>query len=144
MRITDRFRSEHAVFVQQLEILGELLDGGAPREAFVAALRTLAAPLSRHAEREEDVLFPELAFDDDARGPIRVLTEEHDLIDGWIERLTAGLPPAELRSVFEELAETLRGHILREDSAMFPLAELVLDEAKLVALDESTERIPAA
>ncbi len=135
MRITDRFRNEHAAFVDALDDLRRLLDTGTQVDAFVAALRTLAAPLGDHAQREEDVLFPELAADDDARGPIRVLTEEHELIDGWIARMTDGPSPSELGALFEEFEWTLRGHIVREDSVMFPLAERILNEVELVALD---------
>ena len=45
MRITDRFSSEHDVFVDQLGV----------------TLRTLAKPLLAHAEAEERALFPDLA-----------------------------------------------------------------------------------
>lgn len=135
MRITDRFRAEHVAFVDALDDLRRLVDGGASADTFVAALRTLAAPLADHAQREEDVLFPELVSDDDARGPIRVLTEEHELIDGWVAQMTDGPSPAGLRALFDELEWTLRGHIEREDSVLFPLAERILNEVELAALD---------
>lgn len=135
MRITDRFRGEHQVFLTQLDVLRGLLDGGASADAFAGALRALAAPVGGHAEREEAVLFPALGSEG-IEAPTRVLTEEHRLFDGWIEQMTAGAR-AELRSVFEVFERTLRDHIAREDDVLFPLADRVLGEDRLVALDEA-------
>lgn len=134
MRITDRFRSEHQVFIEQLVILRSMLERDPSLAAFVAALRTLAAPLGRHAGREEAALFPALA-DLGVDAPVRVLTGEHRMIDGWIDRIVAGLGPNELRSVFAELESTLRGHIEREDEVLFPLAERMLGDERLAEMD---------
>lgn len=134
MRITDRFRGEHQVFVEQLGVLRSMLERGVSPEAFVAALQTLAAPLGRHAGREEEELFPALAGAG-VEAPVRVLTDEHRLIDGWIGRIAAGLAPDELRSVFAELESTLRGHIEREDEILFPLAERMLGDDRLIEMD---------
>lgn len=143
MRITDRFRSEHTVFLEQLLVIERMVAAETSPDVDAAAIRTLAAPLRRHAEREEDALFPALASDDDASGPIRVLTEEHHLIAGWIERMSSALAPSDLRDVFYAFAETLRGHIAREDDVLFPMAERILDEVELVALDDRTVGSPA-
>lgn len=136
MRITDRFRSEHAVFLEQLDVLTGLLEAGEPTGAIVAALATLAAPLGRHARREEDVLFPRLVPEVGAGGPIRALTEEHRLIERQIEVITGSSSRAELRAAFDAFARTLRGHIAKEDDVLFPLAEGTLGDERLAALDE--------
>ncbi len=60
MRIIDRFSSEHDVFISQLEVIEDLTRGGAAVASIVAAIRTRAAPLRAHAEREERPLFPDL------------------------------------------------------------------------------------
>lgn len=135
MRITDRFRTEHVAFVAELDVLRALLDAGADPHVFRDTLRRLAAPLADHAQREEDVLFGELGADDDARAPIQILTAEHDLIEDHLARMEE-LPAAPaLRALFDELELTLRGHIEREDSVMFPLAERILSAAELSSLD---------
>lgn len=136
MKITDRFRSEHAVFLEQLHVLSGLLDAGEPTGAIVAAVRTLAAPLGRHARREEDALFPLLVPVTGEGGPIGALTEEHRFIERQIGVITGSSSRAELRFAFDAVAGTLRGHIAKEDDVLFPLAEGILGDERLAALDE--------
>lgn len=136
MRITDRFRSEHAVFVEQLRVLATTLRGGTSLDEIVAAIRTLAAPLRRHAQSEEETLFPALGPEADA--PIQVLTQEHTQIEGWLQRMAAPQSRAELASLFATFEATLQSHIVREDQVLFPIAERALGDAELVALEEAS------
>ena len=137
MRITDRFRSEHAVFVQQLGVLDAMLRGGASLDEVIAGIRILAAPLHRHAQNEESTLFP--ALDPDADAPIRILTQEHSQIERWLQRMTsAPVTRADLTDIFRSFDALLQGHIVREDEVLFPMAERALGESELVALDIET------
>ncbi len=133
MRITDRYRAEHAVFVQQLGVLTTMLRGGASLYEVIAGVRTLAAPLRTHAENEEHALFPALGPDADA--PVQILTQEHSQIERWIGQMTAPGSRVEVATIFASFDRLLRGHIVREDEVLFPMAERALDESDLVALD---------
>ncbi len=133
MRITDRFRSEHAVFVEQLGVLATMVRGGGSVDEIVAGLRMLAAPLRRHAENEERTLFP--ALGPDAGAPVQILTQEHAQMERWVERMTDTSSRTELATVFESFDRLLRGHIDREDDVLFPMAENALGDDEIAALD---------
>lgn len=135
MRITDRFRNEHQVFLEQLDVLQGLLAAGEPIDGVVTALRTLAAPLSRHARREEEELFP--AIGRLASGPIGLLVEEHRWIEARIEAMAAAPSRLDLERLVDEFARTLREHIAKEDEGIFPIAERVLGNSTLNELDRS-------
>jgi len=143
VRITDRFISEHRVFLEQLDMLRALLDDGQPVGATAAALRTLAAPLGRHAKEEEEILFPALAARIGEDGPISILRAEHRSIEEQIEGIAAGSARAEVARMFDAFAATLRDHIAKEDDVLFPIAERVLGEEELAALDEPAAAVAA-
>src|SRR5262249_3658215 len=60
MRITDRLKVEHGVYLQQLRTLQELLALKAPRPVLAAVVDTIASSEERHAEIEERALYPAL------------------------------------------------------------------------------------
>lgn len=143
MRIIDRFSSEHAVFLQQLEMLESLLTSGASPEALVAAIRTLSFPLLAHAENEELAFFPVLEEELGAEGgPIAVLTQEHETMQRQLERTTADPTRAELATVLLAFADLLRRHIAKEEGVLFPAAERILSDAALRDLDATIAHAP--
>lgn len=136
MRITDRFSSEHEVFLRQLEVIDTLTRTGADVDAVVAAIRTLAAPLLAHAENEERALFPALEPTlGSAGGPLAALTEEHHTIHGQLDRLTDDPPRWELEQVLDAFLRVLRGHIKMEEGVLFPAAARALGDDHLARLD---------
>ncbi len=144
MRITERFSSEHDVFLSQLTVIEDLVRRGADVSSVVAAIRTLAAPLLVHAENEERALFPDLAptMGGDG-GPLATLTEEHREIHEQIDRLVASPPRWELELVLDAFLRVLRGHIDKEEGVLFPAAEQLLDGARLERLDRDIRRTPS-
>lgn len=141
MRILDRFASEHDVFISQLDIIEDLAAHGADIRTMSATIRTLAAPLLAHAANEERVLFPVLGPTMD--GPIAVMTEEHEILHGYIDRLVAGPTRWELEQVLDAFLRVLRGHIEKEERIFFPAAGDILDDAKQERLDRDV-RVGAA
>lgn len=136
MRITDRFSSEHDVFLDQLGVIASLAGSDASVEALVSALRTLAKPLLTHAEAEERALFPDLEPSmGGGGGPLAILTEEHVTLHGQIDALTAEPTRAELDRVFAAFATLLRGHIDKEEQVLFPAAQQILGDERLDRLD---------
>lgn len=144
MRITERFSSEHDVFLSQLTVIEELVRTGADVSSVVAAIRTLAAPLLVHAENEERALFPALepSMGGDG-GPLAVLTEEHHTLHGQIDRLVAAPPRWELELVLDAFLRVLRGHIDKEEGVLFPAAQQILDGERLERLDREIRLIPS-
>jgi hemerythrin-like domain-containing protein len=136
MRIIDRFSSEHDVFIMQLSVIETLTRSGAEVASVVAAIRTLAAPLLAHAQNEERALFPDLAPSLGGEGgPLAVLTEEHRVLHGQLDRLTADPPRLELEQVLDAFLHLLRGHIEKEEDILFPAAARLIDDTRLERLD---------
>ncbi len=136
MRIIDRFSSEHDVFISQLTVIEDLTRGGADVASVVAAIRTLAAPLLAHAENEERALFPDLEPSMGGEGgPLAVLTEEHHVLHGQLDRMTADPPRWELEQVLDAFLRLLRGHIEKEEVVLFPAAARLIDGARLERMD---------
>ncbi|MEX2046395.1 MAG: hemerythrin domain-containing protein [Chloroflexota bacterium] len=145
MRIIDRFSSEHDVFITQLGVIETLTRTGAEVSSVVAAIRTLAAPLLAHAENEERALFPDLASSlGGDGGPLAVLTEEHRVLHGQLDRLTADPPRWELEEVLDAFLRLLRGHIEKEEDVLFRAAAQIIDDARLERLDRELRLAAAA
>ncbi|HEY6203724.1 MAG TPA: hemerythrin domain-containing protein [Candidatus Limnocylindria bacterium] len=145
MRILDRFSSEHDVFVTQLGVIETLTRTGAEVASVVAAIRTLAAPLLVHAQNEERALFPALASSLGGEGgPLAVLTEEHRVLHGQLDRLTGDPPRWELVQVLDEFVRLLRGHIEKEEGILFPAASQLIDDPRLERLDRELRSAVAA
>ncbi|HZP97366.1 MAG TPA: hemerythrin domain-containing protein [Candidatus Limnocylindria bacterium] len=141
MRITDRFSSEHDVFLEQLEVLESLTSSGASVEALTSAIRTLAKPLLVHAEAEERALFPALepSMGGDG-GPLAILTDEHATLHGQIEELTGQPARVDFERVFTRFRALLRAHIDKEEQVLFPAAAQILGDDRLERLGGSGPR----
>ena len=136
MRIIDRFSSEHDIFISQLEVIEDLTRGGADVASIVAAIRTLAAPLLSHAEREERALFPDLRPSMGGEGGVlAVLTDEHHVLHEQLDRMIAGPPRWELEQVLDAFLRLLLGHIEKEEVVLFPAAAQLIDGPRLERMD---------
>lgn len=143
MRIIDRFSREHDAFVVQLDGLrAEVARGGDVRAA-IERMRVLAAPLLTHAGNEEALLFPDLVLKlgGETGGPVGVLREEHVIIHGQVDQLSAEPTRAEFDQVFAAFDKILREHIAKEEDVVFPLSAQLLSDERL---REMNEEIPAA
>jgi iron-sulfur cluster repair protein YtfE (RIC family) len=143
MRIIDRFSREHDAFVIQLdELRAEVNRGGDVRSA-IERIRVLATPLLQHAHNEEVLLFPDLVvkLGGETGGPVGVLREEHVIIHGQVDRLSADPARAEFDQVFAAFDKILREHIAKEEEVVFPLSAQLLGDERLIRMNEE---IPAA
>jgi hypothetical protein len=132
MKITDRLKVEHGVFLQQLEVLERLALGRAPLPVLRAVVETIAAAEERHAEIEERVLWPAVrkAVGADFR-PIAESAEAHQRIGRMVEEVR--------RESFDvglvvRLVIELRQHLEDEIHGAFRLVEELLTEGQLEAL----------
>lgn len=145
MRITDRFSSEHDVFLAQLEVIDDLTRRDASVESIVSALRTLAAPLVAHAMNEERALFPDLEPSMGGQGgPLAILIDEHETIHAQIDELVDSPARQRLESVLDAFQRLLRGHIDKEEQVLFPAAAQILGDTKLERLDRELKQAGVA
>jgi hemerythrin-like domain-containing protein len=129
MKITERLKVEHGVFLHQLKALEGLVRGGAAPEAISAAVALIAAAEEHHAEVEDRILYPALEkiLGKDSR-PLRAVAAEHLRLRELVGQVQRGdrTPAAVMAYV-----EALRKHLEREIHALFPLAEEMLSPEEL-------------
>ena len=132
MRLTDRLRVEHGVFLGQLRTLEDLQRTGAYPETLRAVVEVLARAEDHHSQLEERVLFPVLA---------RVLGEDHAALaavraqhvrmrDAAAHICGDDFGPEDVR----RYVETTRHHFESEIHGLFPLAERLLSDEELSKL----------
>ena len=137
MRIIDRFSQEHQQFVGELDRLKEHVDAGGEVASAIIAARALAAPLLKHAENEEALLFPDLVERlGRTSSPVTVLQEEHVILHGQVDRLTAEPTAEDFAKVFAAFDRLLREHILKEEDVVFPMSAALLGDARLREMDQ--------
>jgi len=138
MRIIDRFSREHEAFVGALDALRIAVASGGDVGLAIAAIRTLAEPLLRHAANEEVLLFPDLVekLGGEDGGPGGVLRQEHTIIHGQVDTLRGTPTRADFDRVFKAFDALLREHIEKEEEVLFPLSARLLGDARLAEMDE--------
>jgi DUF438 domain-containing protein len=130
--ISRRLHEEHAATLAlwgrvEQAVAAERHDAALMREASAA----LAGEIERHFEFEEAELFPRLAAA--GEGDIaELLAEEHEAIREAAGRFMAlaqeNPPRAELKAVALEVAERLVSHVQKEEMALLPALDDLLDE----------------
>ncbi len=108
---------------------------------FENILRFFDGDLKLHFDHEERALFPVMRRIIGPAGPIGAMVGEHDslwrCVDEFIEEVEIlrddvdGVDAqciGELNRLANHIVWLLRGHIEREDTMLFPLAESILDE----------------
>jgi hemerythrin-like domain-containing protein len=131
MKLTDRLKVEHGVYLLQLRHLEELLAAQASPEAITAALSTIVMAEDHHSRLEDAVLYPQLAqrIGPDSEVLVQV-RQEH-------ERLHDLALAARLHGREDDVAAyimAMREHLEHEIHHLFPLADELLSEALLSSL----------
>jgi hemerythrin-like domain-containing protein len=129
-----RLHEEHLATVQLWGRMERAVSARAPDEEVLSLCRecseALAQEVARHFELEENELFSRLAAAGDA-GIAALLAEEHDTIRRVAAEFDAQLKAgatARLRALGLELAERLVAHVQKEEMALLPALEDLLDE----------------
>ena len=132
MKLTDRLKVEHGIFLRQLRHLDDLLLSRAPKEALATAADIICRAEEQHAALEDRVLYPEMAKAlGEAHPALRLLADDH----GRIRELVTMVRSGEVtEDSIRRLAHFLRAHMEREIHQVFPLAEQLLSEATLNSL----------
>lgn len=132
MKITDRLKVEHGVFLLQLRYLEELLRRHAPPATLVAAVETIAIAEENHSLIEDRVLYPALATALGSDLPVlKQIEEDHRESKELVARIRAGdTDEATVRA----WVERLRTHMEREIHATFVLIEETIALERLVSM----------
>lgn len=130
--ISRRLHEEHAATLALWGRVEQSLAAGRQDAALMReAAAALAGEIARHFEFEEEQLFPRLAAagEGDIAG---LLADEHAAIRAaaaqFLALAPADPPPAALRPLAFELAERLVSHVQKEEMALLPALEDLLDE----------------
>lgn len=108
-----------------------------------AACRQLAAVLEPHTAVEEQSLFP--ALESDFTAQLELLRHEHRLVEGVLQELAGGSPPAPEWPVRVKGAMALlRRHILKEQDGVFPAALATLTVADWERVEQARAAVGTA
>lgn len=128
MRITDRLKAEHGVFLRQLRTLERMHAEGAAPEALAAAVRTIAEAEAHHSELEDRVLYPALGRVVGAGDPgLLAVAREHSRLREMSDAILAGGAAADVAGY----ARLAREHFEHEIHGVFVMAEEWLEDDEL-------------
>ena len=129
MRITDRLKAEHGVFLRQLRTLERLAEAGASVEALAAVVAAIAEAEEHHSALEDRVLYPAL---------VRVLGSEEATLQAVaseharVRELSAAILAGRFdKPDVAEYARVSREHFEHEIHGVFVLAEEWISELEL-------------
>ncbi len=132
MKLTDRLKVEHGIFLKQLAFLEGLVKLDAPPNLLAAVAETIALAEEDHSQLEGRLLYPllEKAVGSDY-GPLQQVAQDHADLSALVERVRGGAPSAKL---VLELVNLMRDHLEREIHGLFALAEEWIPAERLEAL----------
>src|SRR5882672_6827663 len=91
MKITERLKAEHGVFLYQLDRLEELSLGDTPMDVLAAVVETIASAEDHHSMIEDQVLYPALVQANSGEFPLlRKARAEHVEIRRLVTRIRSG------------------------------------------------------
>jgi hemerythrin-like domain-containing protein len=132
MKLTDRLKVEHGIFLKQLAFLEGLIQLDAPPNLLAGVAETIALAEEDHSQLEGRLLYPllEQALGSDY-GPLRQVADDHAALAALIARVRAGGADAAL---ILQLVNLMRDHLEREIHGLFALAEEWIPAERLEAL----------
>jgi len=132
MKLTDRLKVEHGIFLKQLAFLEGLVKMGAPEPLLTGVAEAIVMAEEDHAQIESRLLYPVLEKAVGSDSPaLRQVTEDHEAIAAVVGRVRAGDRSPER---ILELAKLMREHLEREIHGLFALAEEWIPVERLESL----------
>jgi len=132
MKITERLKAEHGVFLFQLDHLERLVRSQAPRQVLKAVVEAIASAEEHHSEIEDRLLFPALVKAIGREAPLLVKSEqEHEEVKRLVGVIRSGAFDEVTVTAFVDL---LRKHLEREIHDVFTLVEDMIPTEQLVSM----------
>ena len=137
MKLTDRLKVEHGIFLKQLAFLEGLVKLKAPAPLLAVVAESIVMAEEDHAQIEGRLLYPllEKAVGSDFP-PLRQVADDHAAIADLVGRIRAGEQSPER---ILELVKLMREHLEREIHGLFALAEEWIPAEKLESLSNWEE-----
>ena len=132
MKITERLKAEHGVFLYQLDQLEELALRDTSMDVLAAVVETIASAEDHHAMIEDQVLYPALVQANG--GKFALLSKaraEHVELRRLVSRIRSRVFDEHTVCAFVAL---LREHLEREIHGVFALAEELIPQDTLVRM----------
>jgi hemerythrin-like domain-containing protein len=132
IKITDQLRIEHGLLRAMMAAVGDWLVAGIPPEAMRERAAMLSTALDTHARREEERLFTPLrSLSETARHQVDMMEVVHDEVRAQFGEIASHADPIPRLWTILDLTST---HFDKEDAEVFPMAELLIEPAKLIQL----------
>lgn len=131
MQITQALLGEHGVLYALFEYVEKDLAGMETLAEVQGAGAALTATLGSHARIENEILFPSLEPQLGPGGPIPVMREEHDEIEGALEDIANAASRDAAVSQLRYALQLAREHFAKEEQVLFAMAQEMLDGAEL-------------
>jgi hypothetical protein len=137
MKLTDRLKVEHGIFLKQLAFLEGLVKLKAPSPLLAVVAESIVMAEEDHAQIEGRLLYPllEKAVGSDF-APLRQIADDHAAIAELVGRIRAGEQGPER---ILELVKLMREHLEREIHGLFALAEEWIPAERLESLSNWEE-----
>ena len=137
MKLTDRLKVEHGIFLKQLAFLEGLVKLDAPSRLLAVVAETIVIAEEDHSQLEGRLLYPllEKAVGKDYP-PLRHVAEDHAAIAAIVKRVRGG--ENDPKTILE-FARVMREHLEREIHGLFALAEEWIPADRLEALSNWEE-----
>jgi len=136
VKATDALLTDHRLIRKTLE------EFALENPRFPALLKTLQRVVIAHAWFEDEIFLPALKAERSLDRLNREISEEHkDLAELFLRAEAAGAGPSrDLEANVLQLRTILETHLRKEEDALFPLAERILDSEGLNRLGDEMIR----
>ncbi len=132
MKITDRLKAEHGVFLFQLDHLESLVHAKVPMVVLKAVVETIATAEEHHAAMEDRLFYPSLVKAIGRDSPLLLKAEqEHEEVRKLARRVRSGACD---EGTIASFAVMLRKHLEREIHDIFALADEMVPADELTSL----------
>ena len=142
--IIDSLALEHTVFSQLFQQIEALLPQLTTAQEAKLLGRLVEGILAGHGDREENLAYAALDQFLANHNELDCLYQEHEEIDGRLERLKIAHTLPEARQLLKEALHASRQHFKREELLIFPKLKTAFDEETLSELSEAWQKWDAA
>ena len=158
---TDSLGAEHQTVLRALDKLekysklwgtGNAASDAEAKAGLEEVLVFLDQELELHLKKEEVALFPAMEAVIGKDGPTFVMLMEHEDLRKYVAQLNSLVPTLgeadadkakQLQRTGDYICRLLRGHIEKEDTVLFPMANQVVSPAEMSKVDDKVRELDA-
>jgi len=142
MTATELLKNDHK---KAMSLIGELEtadDEVGMDPTYTETFNRLNELLKMHTRIEEDVFYPAMKEFDESRDLVREFDKEHKQLEQLLSQLSTMAPNVEeFQDTLSDLRENLERHVDEEENELFPIAEKLCDESRLLELGRQMQEM---